>query len=110
MARFRDHSASKSRTNFEGIAHELFELIDELEGELGASDAWPAIRRRALARIRYEWAMSCLAGEGDPAHGLRNLRQSLRLEPTYALRRPVPTAALLKGLLSLTVRRRLNRA
>jgi glycosyltransferase involved in cell wall biosynthesis len=102
LARFRDHAASKSRRRHGAMARELLRLIDELEGEVGGSPDWPALRRRAVARIHYEWALACVASEGrgnDAVYrreAIRHLRSSLRSDPGFVMERGPQTAYLVK--------------
>lgn len=104
IATFRDHSASRSRTSFPSMAREVIRLVSDLDRSgLAMPTDWPAIRQTALSRVHYEWAMSSLinsAGDaGNASDAGRHLRESLRLDPGYALRRPIQTSYAIKEVL-----------
>lgn len=107
IATFRDHPASRSRTLFASMAREVTQLVSDLEhsGQTLPQD-WEGIRQTTLSRIQYEWAMSCLINAPDDGtEAARHLRNSLRLDPRYSLRRPIQTSYALKEI----VRRSLPR-
>ena len=92
LARFRDHSRSKSRTQFRRLAAELIRLLSDLETRPGTTDGVRQVKQLTLSRIHYEWAMACLAKADAEGAAARHLRQSLRLHPRYAFLRPIQTA------------------
>jgi hypothetical protein len=104
LARFRDHSGSKSRNKFATTARELVHLVDELAADPRTAREVGALERPTLSRIHYEWALSCIAHGQRDGSTARHLRESLRLHPPYALRRPIQTAYILKEIMREVLR------
>jgi glycosyltransferase involved in cell wall biosynthesis len=96
FARFRTHPHSKTWLYFEITTQELLDFLSHLSASPPARRDWKAIRRSTLSRIHYECAKEYV-GHGQA--GLKSLRQlltSFRLQPGFALTRPVLTAHIVK--------------
>lgn len=99
LARFRDHSQSKSRSYFETTAKEVLQLLDRLLPEEISPGHLRMIKRAAASRVHYEMAMGYLAeGPQQAIKALRPLVQSMLLFPGFALGRPLQTAYAVKEM------------
>jgi glycosyltransferase involved in cell wall biosynthesis len=110
LARFRDHSGSKSRTAFEVTAKELIALISDLPAPDNAR-GFERVRRTATARVKFELALAYVAQVAPSTRSILGaLLDSIRIAPMFALRRPMTTAYILKEAVRLHGPRRVRRA
>jgi glycosyltransferase involved in cell wall biosynthesis len=110
LSSFRDHPKSKSRSRQVDLTRELIRFVSGFDaGEVPESEL-RALRRRALARIRYERALAIVAAGGDARTALASLGRSLHLDPALAYSRPRQTTYLAKELLRAGLTRRPGRA
>lgn len=100
LARFRDHSRSKTRSQFEKTARELIQFGSTFFAQEVARLDLQAVKAATLGRYHYMLALGYLAqGRQQAAQALGPLLYSLRLYPPYALRRPIQTAYVVKEIL-----------
>jgi glycosyltransferase involved in cell wall biosynthesis len=106
MARFRDHSQSKTRTKFESTAIELMRFLNTFNPEQVPPQDLRAIKQVAFSRILYEWSHAYLAaGRQHAVRALRRLCESLLRHPLFALKRPLDTAYIVKEVVMYHVTR-----
>ena len=97
LARFRDHSRSKTRTGFELTATELIRFLTGCCPEQVSRHELRAMKQAAFSRIHYEWSHAYLAqGRRHAPRALRQLVDSFLRHPLFALKRPMNTAYILK--------------
>jgi glycosyltransferase involved in cell wall biosynthesis len=100
LARFRDHSHSKTRTRFEATATELIHFVASFSPEQVSAQDLRVIKRATASRVYYEWSLAYVAlGRQYALKAVRQLLKSILRYPLFALRRPVQTAYLVKELL-----------
>jgi glycosyltransferase involved in cell wall biosynthesis len=92
LARFRAHPQSKTWLHFEATARELVDFVMSFRPERLSDDDWKRIRNGTLSRVHYEWAMAYLVRGQDGGKALKQLLTSIRLQPRFALARPMLTA------------------
>ena len=97
LARFRNHPASKTRSQFEGTARELIHFFENFSSDRIPERELEMIKRTALSRVHYELALGYLPQERlETRKVLRHVVQSVLLEPRFALGRPLLTAHIAK--------------
>jgi glycosyltransferase involved in cell wall biosynthesis len=99
LTRFRNHPQSKTRLRFEALADEVIRFVGTLKPESMSQSAWRALRRATIARVRYELALAYLrGGQGAETKAFRQLVQSILADPRFALRQPILSAHIMKGV------------
>ena len=100
LARFRDHSQSKTRTRFEAMATELTDFLATFSPDQVPPKELRRMKRLATSRVHYEWAMTYLAqGRRYSSEALRQLLKSILRSPSYAMKRPLDTAYIVKEII-----------
>jgi len=100
LAKFRDHSRSKTRTRFEVTARELIEFGASFFGRDALPADVAAVRRATLSRYHYALSVAYVSqGREQARRGLKPLIDSMLLSPKFALMRPLQTAYILKEIL-----------
>jgi hypothetical protein len=100
FAKFRDHSQSKSHSQYEEMAEELIQWLSTFSPARVLPGQLRVLKRLTLSRIHYEWAMSYLSrGREYASQALLHLIKSLFQYPTFALKRPLATTYIIKEIL-----------
>ena len=100
LARFRDHSQSKTNMRFEATATELIHFLATFFPEQVPAKKMQAIKRETVSRIHYEWALAYLEqGRQQPSKALRQLLNSIVRYPFFAAKQPLDIAYILKEVL-----------
>lgn len=99
LARFRAHEQSKTWLHFETTAHELMDFVLSLPPKADPGRDWNSIRKGTLSRVHFEWALQYLHHDHQGSRALQQLLRSIRLDPGFALRRPMLTAHIAKQVL-----------
>jgi glycosyltransferase involved in cell wall biosynthesis len=100
LAKFRAHPQSKTVLRFETTAHELIDFVTNFSTTRVSAKDMQAIRKGALGRIHYEWAVEYLLRGHEGSKILKQLLRSIRLHPRFALRRPRLTAHLARRVVA----------
>jgi glycosyltransferase involved in cell wall biosynthesis len=100
LARFRDHSQSKSRLLFEVMASELIQFLTSFSTDQVSKNDWRTIKHAAMSRVHYELALAYLAqDQPEGSKALKHLLESISLYPLFSLSRPMITAHIAKEVL-----------
>jgi glycosyltransferase involved in cell wall biosynthesis len=100
LARFRWHAQSKTWLRFEETIKELIHFVTTLSTDQMSPPDWHAIKQATMSRVHFELALGYAAhGRQEGSKALKQLLESIRLYPLFALRRPVETAYITKEVL-----------
>jgi glycosyltransferase involved in cell wall biosynthesis len=106
LARFRLHDESKSRLRLDETLGELLRFITTFRPTQMSPRDWEALKRVVMSRIHYEFSLGyATLGEPERSRAFKQLVESVRLSPLYALRRPTSTVYILKQALAGRLRR-----
>jgi hypothetical protein len=98
LAKFRDHSSSKTSTQFETRSRELVQFANNFFTQHPTRSDLQALKPLTFGRYHYTLAMGYVS-QGRAIQGLKPLFQSLRLYPRFMLERPLQTTYVLKEAL-----------
>jgi GT2 family glycosyltransferase len=100
LARFRNHSQSKTRLRFESMARELIHFVTTFSSNQISPSDWQMIKKATLSRVYYELALAYVTQAPQERYkAIKHLLRSIVLHPSFALKRPMLTAHITKGVL-----------
>jgi len=99
LAKFRDHSKSKTHAYFDMMTTELICWLENFAPEQVSPNKLRVLKSKTLSRVHYECALSYLAkGHEYALKALLELIKSIFQYPLFALKRPMGTAYIIKEI------------